>query len=448
LTANLVDAKSLRQLRSATIDFSPETSGDWQDGVVRRVVELLEIELNVEASDALSAGGTSKPRAYQYYLSGKGYLQRFDQEGNVDEAIGMLQKAIDEDPDYAPAFAALSEAYWQKFNETSNQDWAEKTITAAEQAVLKNGRLAVARISLAEAYRRTGRLGDAEKEFQAALEQDPLNSEARSGLARVYSDQGRLEEAEALHKEAVKLQPKQWAAHSALGVFYSNVGRNAEAIQSFENAIELTPDNPMNYRNLAGVLMREGSYDRARAMLQRSIEIEPSGFAYANLGSVEFFQGRYREAADAFREGIELMPNNNVLWFNLAESLRWADGRAREAEEAYRKAIELAEARLKVRPDDVAALSRLARAYAKLGDFPGARSALSRIPGAARDSAPALVAQLVVDELAGNRDRALEFTQRMMEGGHWSQDLDDDPELKGLREDSRYKDLRSSNEQR
>jgi serine/threonine-protein kinase len=441
LTANLVDAKTLRQIGSTTLDFSPDDLDSLQDGIVRRVVELLEIEMNVRASEALSAGGTRKPHAYQYYLQGKGYLQRYDQEGNVDAAIEMFQKAIAEDPDYAPAFAELSEAYWQKFNDTSRQEWADKTVDAAEAAVRKNERLAIARVSLGEAYRRTGRLEEAIVEFQAALERDPLNSEARSGLARVYFDQGRLDEAEALHKKAIELQPRQWAAYSAIGVFYNNTGRTAEAAKAFEKAIEVTPDNPMNYRNLAGVLIREGDYDQARAMLQRSIEIEPSAFAYGNLGSVEFFQKRYREAADAFRQGIALMPSNNLLWFNLAESLRWMSGQDNSAEQAYRKSIELAEARVKVRPDDVAALSRIARAHAKLGDAEKAKRTLTRIPETARDSSAALIASIVVSELSGDRDAALGAAQRAMEAGLWSQDLDDDPELSRLREDPRYKAL-------
>ena len=443
LTANLVDAKTLRQLGSETVDFSPDDLDSLQDGIVRDVIELLEIELNVRASEALSAGGTQEPRAYQYYLRGKGYLQRFDQEGNVDAAIEMLQKAIEEDPDYAPALAELSEAYWQKFNETSKQEWVEKTIATAEAARQKNGRLAIVRVSLGEAYRRTGRLEDAIVEFQAALDQDPLNSEARSGLARVYFDQGRLAEAEALHRKAIELQPRQWAAHSAMGVFFNNTGRTAEAIQAFEMAIEITPDNPMNYRNLAGVLIRDAQYDRARGMLQRSIEIEPSGSAYANLGSVEFFQGRYDRAAAAFQDGIKLTPNSSIVWFNLAESLRWQQGKDAEARAAYRKSIELAEARVKVRPDDVAALSRIARAYAKLGDHRMARAALNLIPETARDSTAALIAAVVTNELAGERTQALDAVRRAMDAGLWSQELEDDPELRALREDARYRTLRA-----
>ncbi|MCB1018908.1 MAG: protein kinase [Bryobacterales bacterium] len=441
LTANLVDASTLRQLRSTTLDVSPSDSDGLQDGIVRRVVEMLEIELNVRASEALSAGGTSRPRAYQRYLQGKGYLQRFDQEGNVDLAIESLEHAVEDDPSYAPANAELSEAYWQKFNETSNREWVEKSLSAAEAAAKKNPRLALVRVRLGEAYRRTGRLDDAIAEFQAALTQDPLNSEARSGLARVYSDQGRLEEAEALHKQAVELQPNQWAAYSALGVFYSNTGRPEKAIQAFDRVIELTPDNPLNYRNLAGALIRDGEYDRARAMLQRSIEIEPSGLAYANLGAIEFFQGHYDRAAAAFQDGIAMSPSSNILWFNLAESLRWQAGRDSEARSAYRKAIELAEARVKARPDDVAALSRIARSYAKLGDHRMAQAALNLIPAAARDSSAAMFATVVVDELAGKRRQALASVAQAMRAGLWSREWDDDPELESLREDNRYKSL-------
>jgi serine/threonine-protein kinase len=128
----------------------------------------------------------------------------------------------------------------------------------------------------------------------------------------------------------------------------------------------------------------------------------------------------------------------------LAESLRWLPDRESEARSAYRKAIELAEDRAQVRPGDVAALSRIARSYAKLGDHRMAHAALNRIPENARDSSAALAASIIVCELGGERRQALDAVQRAIDAGLWSKDLSEDPELRGLREDPRYKSLRKS----
>ena len=273
LTANLVDAPSLRQLRSATLDLTDDELASPQDGVALRVIEMPELELDVEVHKALSEGGASAPQAYEHYLEGRGYLQRYDQPGNVDAAIEALQRAVGADAGYAPAYAALGDAYWRRFNDTHDKRVGRQGAGIGATSSGAQSRLAVAHITLGEIYRRLSQFDNGVEQFERALELDPLNAEARSGLARVYLAMGREAEAEALYRKAVQMRPDDWRGHSALGVFYHRVGRLEEAAAAFEQASRLTPDNPLNYRNLGGVLISAKRYDEARAALQRSIEI-------------------------------------------------------------------------------------------------------------------------------------------------------------------------------
>lgn len=440
LTANLVDAPSLRQLRSATLDLDAEEMTSLQDGIALRVIEMLELELDVKAREALSEGGAREPGAYEHYLEGRGYLQRYDQPGNIDSAIAALKRAVEADDSYAPAYAALGDAYWLRFNDTRDKQWADAALESAEQAVELNPRLAVGRVTLGEIYRRTGRFDEATVQFQRALELDPLNAQARSGLARVYVAIGQEKRAEELYRRAVSARPDDWRNHSALGVFYHRMGRLDEAIEEFERVEQLTPNNPLNYRNLGGVLISAGRYDEARSALQRSIEITPSAAAYSNLGTAEFFQHRYEQAASAYQEAVLLAPQDYLLWGNLGDALRRTPDGVDKADEAYEKAIELALNRASLQPAP-SLTHRIAVYQAKAGRPQEAQQTLDVLPDDARNEPETLYTQGVLFALNGRHDQALGMLERAVESGFPPDRVKQAPELEPLHDQIRFRAL-------
>ena len=120
LILNLVDAVAMRQLRSAVISEEISASADFQDRAVNEVARMLELELKPETRSRLAAGGTSRPLANEFYLQGRGFLQRYEQQENLDKAIDLFQKAIAEDSGFALAFAGLGEAFWRKYELTKD----------------------------------------------------------------------------------------------------------------------------------------------------------------------------------------------------------------------------------------------------------------------------------------------------------------------------------------
>lgn len=447
LTANLVDAPSLRQLRSTTLDIGAEELASLQDGVAVRVIEMLELELDVEAQQALSEGGASEPRSYERYLEGRGYLQRYDQPGNVEAAVEALQKAISADPAYAPAHAALGDAYWQRFNSTHEKEWADKALESARRAVELNPRLAVARVTLGNIFRRTGQYEEAISQFEHALGLDPLNADARSGLARAYVGMGREDQAEDLYRKAIEMRPDDWRNHSALGVFYHRVGRLDDAIRELETVERLTPNNPLNHRNLGGALISAGRYDEARAALQRSIEIKPSAAAYSNLGTVEFFQQRYDQAASAYREALRLSPEDYLMWANLGDTIKQSPDGKQAAKDAYNRAVALAREREKLQPSR-SLRYRLATYEAKAGNMRAAQRVLDELSDEARDDAEYLYTQAIVDALRGRRDQAVESLALYLDAGGSIERIRTEIEFKPLAEQRDFQDLLAAAEDR
>ena len=58
----------------------------------------------------------TQPAAYEAYIRGRGYLQEYEKPENIDSAIAEFKRALKIDPNYAPAYAGLGEAYLTGFS--------------------------------------------------------------------------------------------------------------------------------------------------------------------------------------------------------------------------------------------------------------------------------------------------------------------------------------------
>ena len=151
---------------------------------------------------------------------------------NIDAAIGLFEGAIQQDPNYALAYAGLGEAYWRKYQGTKDTQWVPKAVANCQRAQELNGDLEVA-ITLGLIKTGTGKNQEAIEQFERALELDPVSSEAYRGMARAYEalgDKENLDKAEATYLKAIQLKPGYWAGYSNLGRFYYRLGRFEDSI--------------------------------------------------------------------------------------------------------------------------------------------------------------------------------------------------------------------------
>jgi len=243
LTLNLVDAENLRQLNSSVIDVKAKNISSLQNKSVIKLLEMLHIELEPESKVILSAGGTDVPEAYEYYIQGRGYLQRYENVDNIDRAINLFKLASEKDSLYTVVYAGLGEAYWRKFEATKQSDLVERAIAECKKAFYLDSSLAAVNITLGIIYSGTGHYQEAIDHFNRALLNEPSNAAAYRGLAKVYETLENFSEAERTFKRAIGLKPDYWAGYNYLGVFYYKRGRYEDAIEQFKMVIKLTPDS-------------------------------------------------------------------------------------------------------------------------------------------------------------------------------------------------------------
>jgi len=183
ITANLVDARELRQIRGDSVDFSLADLVSLRDGAINEVVRLLDIEVTPQAQAALDGGQTNVANAYQSYLYGRGYVQRYDVAGNLEKAISRFEDAIATDPKYALAYCGLSQALRLTAREQTGDTHASllaRAQQAAERGVELGGGVSPVHAELGEVYLDLGRSENARTQFGKALEVNPSSPDVQA----------------------------------------------------------------------------------------------------------------------------------------------------------------------------------------------------------------------------------------------------------------------------
>jgi serine/threonine-protein kinase len=446
LHANLVDTKSDTQIDARSIVSPLEQLNDLQDQVVREVADVLELQLQPKAVQLLAAGKTSNASAYDLYLQARGYLDRYDKPGNLDRALDLLTKAGAKDPRYALAFAALSEVNWRKYTVTRDQKWLEEAQDLGLRAIELDNQVPSAHANLGKVYASTGRYPEAIREYQAALELNPVSVEAYRGLADVYKQSSRPKEAEEVYRRAIQLRPDDWLSYTMLGIFLYEQSRYTEAEIPFQKVVELTPDNNLAWYNLGALHLSLGKYDRAATEFSKSIGLKPASAAsgYLGLAEVHSVQGRYRDSATALKEALKLSPNSYLVAGALADSYRRVPELTGGAPAMYRQAIGNADRALLTNPKDAYAYSNRAVFRAKIGDLTQAQEDIGKARALAPADARYIYDAALIQEIAHRRTQALQGLAEALRAGYSPAAIEREPELAALRRDPRFAKLSQS----
>ena len=441
LNLNLVDAKNLRQLNSSIIDVNIKDISSIDNKAVIKLLEMLHIEMEPQLKDVLEAGKTTDPDAYENYVQGIGKLQQYQNSGNLDEAIRLLKLAIQNDSTYALAYAGLGEAYWRNYEMTKNSSLVNLAEKAANKGFLLDSSLASTNVTLGMINNGTGKYENAVFHFKKALASEPLDAAAYRGLAKAYQALNKDSEAETTYKQAIKLKPDYWTGYNDLGVYYYSHGKFNDAVEQFKQVIKYTPQNYRGYLNLGAMYYSLGKLSDAKDMFDKSIKIQPTYFGYSNLGVLTYKGGNFDKAAQLFEEALKINDNDYLMWANFAAALYWTSGKSKESIENYKKAIVLAEKQLKINPNDANVISDIAAYYGDINDSTKAFEMLNKSLKIAPNNSDVLYRAATINEHFNNREKALYWIRKALESGYSRSEIEQEPELKKLVSDNRYKQL-------
>ena len=239
------------------------------------------------------------------------------------------------------------------------------------QAIAQEGTVALFHSNLAEMNRQLGRLEDAIRHGERAVQIDASMASAHSNLGIAYYDAKRYDEAEACHQKALALTPNLLQSLNNLGSIARARKNLKTAAEWYRQALAVNGDYLESLSNLGAVLVEDDQADAAEPSLVRALQLQPQyPEALCNLGLVRLKQDRTEEAVALLRRSLQLRADYPEALIGLGRALHELD----QLEEARR----LIERATQVAPDKTDAWCQLGSLAMEMGDTAEAEAAYQK----------------------------------------------------------------------
>jgi Flp pilus assembly protein TadD/TolB-like protein len=429
ITYALIDAASGRTLAQGTATRAANDLFALEDTVADDLIQALGREAAPRTQPANTVLG---PKDQQRFIEAVGLLQRVKDAASVDRAITNLESILRNARESGDVNSLLARALLYKSWLARRPALIEQATVYATRGVALSPKNPEAHTTLGWLLNASGRHSEAVMSFNRALTLRANDADAVVGLADAYEKQGRGEEAEKHYRRAIALRPDSSDLFVQFGGYCYSRGRYQEAVIQFRRAAELSPEASRNHLNLGAALQALNRYDEALVAFERSLALEPNADAWSNLGTLQFFLGRYGAARESYRRATLLAPAHHVLWANLGDACRAAND-SQCAAEAWPRAIAAAQEALLVNPNNAVTRAQLASALAKNGQLEDAQREIRRALEIDPTNVTVLYEAAVVGVLRGSPDTAISWLERAIAAGYSPADAQRDPILEPLR---------------
>jgi non-specific serine/threonine protein kinase len=311
INAQLVDTKTDFPLWSERYDREMEDVFEVQDEIARKIAEALRVTLSPQEREAIATKPTDDLQAYDLYLRGKGYARRLTRQ-DIEFARQMFEQAIQRDPDFAQAHAAIANVCAQYYYHLAREEsWIERARQASAAADrlrpdLPDVQVARAWILYAEGaydaavrlvrqaiqqkadceggYYLLGRSLFAAGDYRGVEELADAAMTASGGDYNVYvplgnalgalgKDDARKKVNQRMNEvleEHLRKMPEDARARTLLAVNFAEAGRDEDAVREANMAMTLRPDESTVLYNVACIFGLMKKKDKAMDALRKA----------------------------------------------------------------------------------------------------------------------------------------------------------------------------------
>jgi TolB-like protein len=373
----LYDANSGKRLWSQSYDREMNDLFSIQSDVAENIAAALQVTLTSDQRGNIQRQPTTNPTAYDLYLRGREYYELRRREDN-EKAIALFNRAIEQDPKFALAYAGLANCYIERNVRFAGEAfWVDSAIDLCRTAIAVDGKQARAYTVLARAMTLKNKLDEARQAVTKALELAPNDIEANFRAASQLSVLSPDRYARFL--KCRSLDPNDPRIAYMLGDACVLFGDGQLSGKWFQLAIRLENDPEKKRMMAAEQLVSQKNYQAALDELQ---SLPPEFVSYGSIieelrwGCLEHL-GRWAELLRMLNSTTDI-ENEQPALLHLAmglDAVQHHDAARSEAKHLLALATESSAAD----PDDIYAGYFVAFCYRFLGEKDQAYSHLRRI---------------------------------------------------------------------
>ena len=313
ITAQLISVRDGYHLWAERFDRLVEDIFDLQNEVSQKIVDALKVSLSDSERQALAQKPTDDLRAYDFYMRGRELLYLKGRR-NTENAIQMFENAAAIDPGFAASYAGLAEAYSSMYEwYDGNSSWLSKAIEINQQALTLDPSSLDAKFGIAMVYFHQRRFGEAKRNLEAILKENPESYPAYLRLGMIAEILGNQEDALKCYRRAAELKPYDedpWmylvGVHRRLGNVAAAEDAALKVLEITSRKLEASLDDIIVMSRLAEAYARFGSREEANATLKRVLELEPNdGLAVYNCACAYALLGDKRSSFILLRRAFE-----------------------------------------------------------------------------------------------------------------------------------------------
>jgi class 3 adenylate cyclase/TolB-like protein/Tfp pilus assembly protein PilF len=306
INCQLIDLRSENQIWGKKITQKAGRLLELEDSLVTALVHPLRIQLQGGAA-ALGHSRPVDPEAYAHYLRGR-FLSYGSTLKESETAIDHFRKAVELDPQYAEAYAAIAnEKIVEAIFATASRDAIfGEARTAAQSAIALDS-------TLTEPYL-----------VQAAIE-----------FYGDYNWQG----ADSAYRKALQMDPNDPAALIRYSAYLAAMGRNKEAMPLAIQAVRTDPVSISSLHNLGWVSMLARDYTTSQETFAKALELHPNWiWGHVKKAYAHIYAGEYDAATPLGNSGYALLDG----WDSevLRSTFIYIQNRSGHPDEARRQAAE------------------------------------------------------------------------------------------------------------
>jgi len=453
INVQLIDAETDQHLWAENYDreLTAESIFAIQSEMATSIADALQVTLTPQEVAQLDVVPTQSTRAWDFYLSGNEYFNRRDNRNSGPLAIQQYERAVEVDPEFAQAWAALSRAHSSMYLYSGRSE--EAHLDAARQAVERAFVLAPdapeAHIAMAT-YHQNGTL-----DYQAALRELAIAEQGMPGTADIFKTRAFIqrrandwEDARVNMARAAELDPRNVDTLGHLTGTNLHLRDYAAAERTNDRVLDIAPDS--RGARLSQVMIpmaRDGDFTILKAMVESGRPM-PNRLHNAWLGAL--YEGDYERAVQHLEEWrVEADVTQNwyvpiASYYGVTHHLA---GRSELAASQFQEAYTHLEQAWESAPEDARLHVALGEAMLGLGDRDEAIRLAERATELMPRTTDALNASWIqLDAIvrvlapAGFSDVLIEqLDDYLTQNGWWSiEGLLGDPRLDPIRDESRF----------